>query len=273
MKIKFLGTAAAEGVPGIFCECENCRKARELGGKEIRTRSQAIINDELLIDFPADTYMHHIMYGVNIPSVKNLIITHSHEDHLYPSEFLMRLPGFAPTATEKMNVYAGKASIEEIKKAVPEYENALNLYEVSAFTAFEAGGYSITPLPSVHSASTTPFFYIIEKDGKKILYAHDTDFFRDDVWEFFKKEKPYFSLVSLDCTNANVHYDYVGHMGLEKNAEIRRIFLENGYADEKTIFVCNHFSHNPKGMNYCDFAPVAAKLGFVTSYDGLEEEV
>lgn len=28
MKIKYLGTAAAEGVPAIFCRCEVCRKSK-----------------------------------------------------------------------------------------------------------------------------------------------------------------------------------------------------------------------------------------------------
>ena len=31
MKIQYLGTAAAEGIPAIFCECETCKKTRELG--------------------------------------------------------------------------------------------------------------------------------------------------------------------------------------------------------------------------------------------------
>ena len=33
MKIKFLGTGAAEGWPALFCECAACKKAEELGGK------------------------------------------------------------------------------------------------------------------------------------------------------------------------------------------------------------------------------------------------
>lgn len=43
MKITYLGTAAAEGFPAMFCNCEYCREAKKLGGKNIRTRSQAII--------------------------------------------------------------------------------------------------------------------------------------------------------------------------------------------------------------------------------------
>ena len=39
MKIKYLGTGAAEGWPGVFCNCQHCREAREKGGKNICTRS------------------------------------------------------------------------------------------------------------------------------------------------------------------------------------------------------------------------------------------
>ena len=56
MKLTFLGTAAAEGFPAIFCNCEYCKEARKLGGKNIRSRSQTLINDDLLIDLPADSY-------------------------------------------------------------------------------------------------------------------------------------------------------------------------------------------------------------------------
>ncbi len=65
MKIRYLGTAAAEGIPAIFCDCEVCRKSRELGGRNFRTRSQAIIDDTLLIDFPSDTYAHFLNYNLN----------------------------------------------------------------------------------------------------------------------------------------------------------------------------------------------------------------
>ena len=50
MKIKYLGTAAAEGVPAIFCHCEVCKYAREHKGKDIRTRSQAMIDDSILLE-------------------------------------------------------------------------------------------------------------------------------------------------------------------------------------------------------------------------------
>ena len=55
MRIKYLGTTAYEGVPSLFCECKNCKLARIKGGRNIRTRCQSLINNDLLIDFGPDT--------------------------------------------------------------------------------------------------------------------------------------------------------------------------------------------------------------------------
>ena len=58
MKLTYLGTAAAEGWPAAFCNCDGCRAARRLGGRNIRTRSQALVDDALLLDFPCDAWLH-----------------------------------------------------------------------------------------------------------------------------------------------------------------------------------------------------------------------
>jgi phosphoribosyl 1,2-cyclic phosphate phosphodiesterase len=72
MELKYLGTAAAEGIPGIFCNCQYCMDARNQGGKNIRTRSQSIIDDHLLIDFPPDSYSHMLQYNISV-SFKNIL--------------------------------------------------------------------------------------------------------------------------------------------------------------------------------------------------------
>ena len=93
MKITYYGTAAGEAWPGVFCSCELCQKARELGGKNIRTRSQALINDDLLLDMPPDNYLHSLYYGLDLSKVKTLLFTHSHSDHCYPGDLeLLREP-------------------------------------------------------------------------------------------------------------------------------------------------------------------------------------
>lgn len=51
MKFQYFGTAAAEGWPALFCTCDNCRRAAKAGGRNLRTRSQAAVDDKLLSIF------------------------------------------------------------------------------------------------------------------------------------------------------------------------------------------------------------------------------
>lgn len=57
MKIHILDSAAAEGFPAMFCECDTCKRARAEGGRSIRARSQAVIDNTILIDFGPDTIL------------------------------------------------------------------------------------------------------------------------------------------------------------------------------------------------------------------------
>ena len=90
MKVTYLGTAAAEGFPALFCNCPACREAARLGGRNIRTRSQALINRDLLLDLPPDTYLHKLQNGLDLSEVRYLFVTHWHMDHFYPPELTVR---------------------------------------------------------------------------------------------------------------------------------------------------------------------------------------
>lgn len=42
-----------------------------------------------------------------------------------------------------------------------------------------------------------------------------------------------------------------------------------GVADENTVFVCTHFSHNGVTCIYDDLVPIAENQGLTVSYDGM----
>lgn len=275
MKIKYLGTAAAEGIPAVFCECENCKKAMKLGGKNIRTRSQAIIDDALLIDFPADTYMHYLKYNIPLYKIKNCIITHSHQDHLYADEILLRKKHFSHLSeNERLVFYSAQSGYEILKEVADEFNiEEVKIVLIKPFESFEADEYKITPLKASHDINSSPVIFIIEKGDKSILYSNDTSEYCDETNEYLKNVKKPFDLISLDCTEACNHVEYVGHLSLERCVAMRDKFIEDGIADEKTIFVLNHFSHNGAKVNYDEFMPIAKSYGFLTSYDGMEIEI
>ena len=111
MKLKYLGTAAYEGVPSLFCDCAVCRKSKRTGGKNLRSRSQALVNDDLLIDFPADTVWHSHAYGLDWNSITDCIITHSHSDHLYAADTAMLAEGYGKERANCISMSATAVSI------------------------------------------------------------------------------------------------------------------------------------------------------------------
>jgi len=64
MKLHILGSAAAEGWPALWCTCDNCRRARAVGGKNIRSRSGAIVDGVIKLDLCPDTYMQALRDGI-----------------------------------------------------------------------------------------------------------------------------------------------------------------------------------------------------------------
>ena len=95
MEVTILGSAAAEGIPSIFCDCETYRKAWEKGGKDIRLRTAYKLNDRVRIDFGPDLLAQEYRYNLHSERLRHLLITHPHEDHLYADVFDYRHPVFA----------------------------------------------------------------------------------------------------------------------------------------------------------------------------------
>lgn len=285
MKIQFLGTAAAEAVPAIFCACDMCRYAREKGGKELRTRSGAMIDDCMKIDFGPDSYHHALHNGLDYSKVHSLFITHTHSDHLQLKELACRQPPYAhaPQNDPPMTVY-GNAAVGA--KLEPFLSDRTLFQQMKPFETICVEGYQVTALEAVHCISHDPaagypvehegeqynrseetLFYLFEKNGESILYAHDTDEFTPADLAFLAGKK--IDIISMDCTNGHLNLDYVGHMGIREDLRMREKLLACGAADEHTVFVANHFSHN----GLLPYEEMEKRLpGFKVSYDSMTVE-
>lgn len=275
MKLQYLGTAAAEGWPALFCTCDACKRAREKGGRNIRTRSQAIIDGKLLIDFPADTYYHFITYNINMPAIASVLVTHSHEDHLYPMEFGNRRDGFSyldENSAPSLTVYGTRGVLDGMARIRPFVsEKRLKLKEIKRFETYEIEKYRVTPLAADHDRWSDPVIYIISDGEKTMLYANDTGRFKSETMDYIRESGVRFDYVSLDCTGGLYAQYESGHMATKACAKTKDELVKSGAADEKTVFCLNHFSHNGKAI-YDEIVGPAGDMGFLVSYDGMEIE-
>ena len=271
MKIKYLGTAAYEGIPSLFCQCETCKKSIKLGGRNLRSRSQALVNDDLLLDFPPDTVWHFQNYKIDFSKINNCLITHSHSDHFYLEDMAIIRNDYCHTQNYKINYYSGDAVYQSTNKLITDepqkYEN-MSVTKVEQGKIYTIGKYKVMPLRANHALNTTPLFYAISDGDKSILYAHDTGYFSDEVFELLREFKK-FDLVSLDCTGAIQRGWMDGHMCVETNIKIFEKLEKEGLINKDTIKVVNHFSHNGKAT-YDELKEFTKDLGIIVSYDGLE---
>lgn len=193
MKIRYLGTAAAEGFPAVFCRCKYCLAARKAGAQERRTRSQTLIEDDLLIDLPADTYFHVLQNDLELDKIRYLLITHHHSDHFYPAELGMRGDAFAhEMREEKLEVILSRPAYAFYLRETDgimgkSVADNITLTVAEPFETLCRGEYRITALPARHmTPEDGALMFLIEKGGKTLLYAHDTGYFYDSVFTYIR---------------------------------------------------------------------------------------
>ena len=279
MKITHLGTAAAERIPALFCRCDLCRHAARSGGKEVRTQSQAVIDGHVLLDLPGDTYLHYLRGGLDLPAVDSLLITHWHSDHFYGEDLAYRMGGYALDNPTLLTVY-GSATVRGFYDRAffleQRYDDTrLRFVTVRPGDVFELpGGYECRAFEANHGHHFGDcLFYAVTHEGRSMLYAHDTGFFPERTWDLLRDCGLRFDYVSLDCTHALAgDVEERVHMGFEGDLRTRDRMVALGIADERTVFVANHFSHNGRAT-YAELEDFAAAHGFVASYDGMTTEV
>jgi phosphoribosyl 1,2-cyclic phosphate phosphodiesterase len=168
MKVTFLGTGAAEGIPAINCDCHHCQRARVEGGKLQRERSAILFqlpDYNLLVEVPPNTRGLINKYQVN--DLQGILATHAVYSHIgglkefeywsTPLDFLAETNLFKEIHkkhwTERLN---------EIMFHIPYYPGA----------ALDFGHFSLTPFAARRHQ---PIFGLSIKAGeKRIVYASST---------------------------------------------------------------------------------------------------
>ena len=198
-------------------------------------------------------------------------------DHFFPVELIHRHEHFGHSAKGILHVY-GNAAVEKAfydavlidRFKVHPLDDAVKFIRLDPFADFMADGYHIIPVPADHDKREVCLIYIIEKNGKCLLYGHDTGMnLSDDAWECIFNHK--YDLISMDATMGKMKTDGY-HMGLSDDIAFVEMLEEKGCIRPDTMKVINHFSHNG-GMTHGELEEFARKHRLVAAYDGMKVSV
>lgn len=273
MKVTFLGTGAAEGVPAMFCNCSFCNSIRKAGITEVRTRAQVMIDDDILIDFPPEAYYHSFAMGVNLSSVRVVLVTHSHMDHFYAHDFILRGYKYAQLEEPVLSIY-GNGEVKKVfeectaREMKPQVSPHINFVQIAPYTIFEMSGCKVIAIPAEHVKTEQALLYYVGRGGKGYLHLHDTGNLSDQAINFLARNGAKANVVAYDCTFGKDGGNLSArHMGVPDVAVIRSKLQAAGVIDSACINVITHFSHNcsPSRKNMDELAKAN---GLVAAYDG-----
>lgn len=273
MKLMYMGTAAAEGIPALFCQCEICSYAQKTGGRNQRLRSCVLLNHNVMLDFTPDMLANKMRFDLDLAQVEHIFFTHSHIDHLAAKELCYCHKMYAHNQRKTLHLYGNQKVLEVITQAfvfdmggVP---GCVTLHPLAAFATAEAGGLHITPLPAKHDKREDCFFFLVEQGDARLLYANDTTMPPAPALEFLRGK--HLDVVSMDCTMGKFAC-ITTHMGFPDNVRLAKKLRALGCIGADTRLLSHHFSHNGK-INYDDFEALAQGTGFASTYDGLTLDV
>ena len=281
MKIQYLGTAAAERIPAIFCNCPACQKALKLGGKNVMSHSQVLIDDSLVVDLSCDTWHHFMKLGKTLESIGHLLITHSHSDHFSMDEILLRATGMAKdVSAETLHIYGSCDVIGIIEKRLAlcsekkreQMLSRIALHELNYFFPAQICDFTVTPFPATHAGEENAMIFLIEKNGKTFFYGNDTGIFTEEIDEYLAKNNKHIDLISLDCTKGDQPYTYAHHMSMAEGRIIADRFFAKGILDENSLLYYTHFSHNCLNI-HDELQEIAKKYGFSITHDSFTIEI
>jgi phosphoribosyl 1,2-cyclic phosphodiesterase len=281
----FLGTGAAELYPNPFCDCATCTRARRENERP-RRRSALLYDEYTVIDFGPDVLAASQQYGAPLYNLRNIFITHTHEDHLCLAniEVLTMTPGkrtpvtvwLSPGGYRWLNEFIGAANRfypggTGMKKLMA--DGRIVLREARPYEWFEADGMEIYAVESNHRGNGEDEYalnYVI-KSGGILFYVTDSGLYSQSNLDALRGTGAD-TLIMEGTGGSRLAGRNDGHLNAEHFIENVNAFASNDIIKNDTdIFVThinqvNSFSHS----EYQAYMTENCAYKVTVAYDGMK---
>ncbi|OGY22270.1 MAG: hypothetical protein A2126_03500 [Candidatus Woykebacteria bacterium GWB1_45_5] len=165
MKIKFLGTSAGWPLPRLGCSDEICTSKDQ---EDRRTRSQALINEVLLLDLGPDTYQHLSQPQVDPTKIKYAAISHEHPDHTFGLWDLSHI--YSKGGRDRIKIIINDKTLAKIRFMF--FPGEYEIIKTQVESEIEVNNLKVSLLP-VHHTKDSSFGVLVKEGVKGLFWAPD----------------------------------------------------------------------------------------------------
>lgn len=250
MKLSFLGTGAAEGIPTFGCSCPRCEAARKQGGKDRRRRSALLVSGtdhKLLVDTPPE--ISYLLDREDFSDLSAILLSHEHYDHVGG------LTEFEYWCNRVLHVFAGYDVLSQLH-FTPRLSQMILPSEFESHSRLFFGSMRVTPFKVMHHVPCYGFLF--EESSKKIVYYSDSS---QMLSEFHVR-------LLADADVAIFHTPAFEQTEHHISVQELIAFLQRYPTRQAVITHINH--HNRR---HDELVEILAPHNILVAYDGLELEV
>lgn len=268
MKIQLLGTGGADGIPAIYSESRVSRHAREHGGKDIRSRSSALVEDTIKIDLGPDTWHQLTRDKLDAREWTALIFTHTDADHFAIEELQYTLYPFNDYYFAGFQVYGNALICRAIIERYPDWP--FEIIHTKSFHSVQHAGVKITPIAANHKEEEDAHNLLFETEGKTILYGTDTGVWHEPTWEFLQDVR--LDGLVIECSEGFIDTPYTGHLDVNEMLGVVNRLRGMGTLTDSSKIVTTHHSH-AGDATHDELVERLRPHGIEPGYDGMILEV
>ena len=284
----FLGTGAAEGLPNPFCGCEACLTAEKSGDPRLKRRRSALLLDEkTIIDFGPDAMFACAAYGASLRSLRNLFLTHSHEDHF--SYWNLAYMGMSETWNGCIRMYMSREArglIEQfidwgehcghpdVEKQLRDTEKYYTFVTVQPFEMFRVDDMNVMAVYGRHNGfaageKSLNYYFETPQQGN-VFYASDTGRVYDETYEALKG-RHLDTLIIEGSFGKKPLGPEDGHLWQETLCQALDRLIAQGTVTDGTGIYVTHIAHHGRYTHDDYEAYLQARYGarIHVAYDGL----
>ena len=166
MRLRFLGTGAAEGIPCFGCTCPRCQAARQ-GGKNRRRRNAILVEAEdykLLIDTPPE--ISNMLQDVEFNDLTAILLSHEHYDHVGG------ITEFEYWCDRVLHVFAGYDVLPKIQ-FTPRLATRVLPATFTSHTVLTFGPLQVMPFKVLHHVPC--YGFVLRENDRQVVYFSDGD--------------------------------------------------------------------------------------------------